>query len=116
MNSVEQYLNDMGAIRATGAGTAETSYYTALSTLLNEIGKKPTPNVRCVIQLQNKGAGMPDGGMFTADPFKSKAAKQEAGANPLKNILRPRRQGAHRTRRPARTGRVARSPGARPGA
>ena len=83
---VEQYLSDMGAIRATGAGTVETSYYTALSTLLNEIGKKPTPKVRCVIQLQNKGAGMPDGGMFTADQFKSKTAKQEAGANPLKNL------------------------------
>ncbi len=27
-------------------GTAETSYYTALSTLLNEIGKKPTPQGR----------------------------------------------------------------------
>jgi len=53
---------------------------------LNEIGKKLTPKVRCVIQLQNKGAGMPDGGMFTADPFKSKATKQEAEANPLKNI------------------------------
>jgi hypothetical protein len=86
MHPVEQYLSDVGAIRATGAGTAETSYYTALSTLLNEIGKKPNPKVRCVIQLQNKGAGMPDGGMFTVDPFRSKAAKQEAGANPLKNI------------------------------
>ena len=53
MNPVEQYLSDMGAIRATGAGTVETSYYTALSTLLNEIGKRPTPKVRCVIQLQS---------------------------------------------------------------
>ncbi|MDD3546564.1 MAG: N-6 DNA methylase, partial [Kiritimatiellae bacterium] len=86
MNPVEQYLSDMGAIRSTGAGTVETSYYTALSTLLNEIGKKPSPKVRCVIQLQNKGAGMPDGGMFTADQFRSKAAKEDAGANPLKTL------------------------------
>ena len=83
---IEQYLKDMGAIRATGAGTVETSYYAALSMLLNEIGKKPNPKVLCVIQLQNKGAGMPDGGMFTADQFKSKAAKQEAGTNPLKTL------------------------------
>jgi len=86
MNPVEQYLSDMGAIRSTGAGTVETSYYTALSTLLNEIGKKPSPKVRCVIQLQNKGAGMPDGGMFTADQFRGKAAKEDAGANPLKTL------------------------------
>jgi len=25
--------------------------------------------VCCVIQLQNRGAGMPDGGLFTADQF-----------------------------------------------
>ena len=62
MHPVEQYLSDMGAIRATQAGTGETSYYTALSVLLNEIGSTLNPKVRCVIQLQNKGAGMPDGG------------------------------------------------------
>ena len=90
MHPVEQYLSDMGAIRATQAGTGETSYYTALSTLLNEIGSTLNPKVRCVIQLQNKGAGMPDGGMFTADQFKTKAAKQNAGANPLA-VLPPSR-------------------------
>ncbi|MEI7902518.1 MAG: type ISP restriction/modification enzyme, partial [bacterium] len=90
MNPVEQYLSDMGSIRATQAGTGETSYYTALSTLLNEIGSTLNPKVRCVIQLQNKGAGMPDGGMFTADQFKTKAAKQNAGANPLA-VLPPSR-------------------------
>jgi len=90
MHPVEQYLSDMGSIRATQAGTGETSYYTALSVLLNEIGSTLNPKVRCVIQLQNKGAGMPDGGMFTADQFKSKAAKQDAGANPLA-VLPPSR-------------------------
>lgn len=80
----------MGGIRATQAGTGETSYYAALSVLLNEIGSTLNPKVRCVIQLQNKGAGMPDGGMFTADPFKSKAAKQDAGENPLA-VLPPSR-------------------------
>ena len=90
MHPVEQYLSDMGAIRATQAGTGETSYYTALSVLLNEIGSTLNPKVRCVIQLQNKGAGMPDGGMFTADQFKTKAAKQNAGANPL-TVLPPSR-------------------------
>lgn len=90
MQPVEQYLRDIGAIRATGAGTGETSYYPALSTLLNEIGSKLSPKVRCVIQLKNKGGGMPDGGMFTADQFKSKTARENANKNPL-DILPPTR-------------------------
>jgi hypothetical protein len=83
MNPVEQYLADIGAARATQAGTAETSYYPALVTLLNEIGRTLNPKVRCVIQLQNRGAGLPDGGLFTADQFKRKAVSEEAAANPL---------------------------------
>ena len=67
MHPVEQYLSEMGTIRATRAGTGETSYYPALATLLNEIGKTLAPKVSCVIQLQNRGAGLPDGGLFTAD-------------------------------------------------
>ncbi|NLF85321.1 MAG: N-6 DNA methylase, partial [Lentisphaerae bacterium] len=58
---------EIGTIRATRAGTGETSYYPALATLLNEIGKTLAPKVSCVIQLQNRGAGLPDGGLFTAD-------------------------------------------------
>lgn len=83
MNPIQQYLNDIGTARATRAGTAETSYYPALATLLNEIGKTLNPKVRCVIQLQNRGAGIPDGGMFTADQFKRKAVKDDTAANPL---------------------------------
>ena len=67
MHPVESYLSEMGTIRATRAGTGETSYYPALATLLNEIGKTLAPKVSCVIQLQNRGAGLPDGGLFTAD-------------------------------------------------
>ena len=90
MHPVEQYLSDIGTIRATQAGTGETSYYPALSALLNELGKTLSPKVCCVIQLQNKGAGMPDGGLFTADQFRSKAAKQNPGKSPL-DLLPPSR-------------------------
>jgi len=83
MNVVEQYLADMGAIRATQAGTGETSYYPALSNLLNAIGASLSPKVRCVMQLQNKGAGMPDGGFFTADQLRVKALKEQTGKNLL---------------------------------
>ena len=90
MNLVEQYLADMGAIRATHAGTGETSYYPALSNLLNAIGTSLSPKVRCVMQLQNKGAGMPDGGLFTADQLRVKALKEQTDKNPL-SILSPSR-------------------------
>ena len=101
MHPVEQYLSDIGAIRATGAGTGETSYYTALSVLLNEIGSKLSPKVRCVIQLKDKGPGLPDGGMFTADQFKSKAAKAKENADKTPLAFLPPTRGVIEVKSPA---------------
>ncbi|OGV74407.1 MAG: hypothetical protein A3K19_03475 [Lentisphaerae bacterium RIFOXYB12_FULL_65_16] len=75
--SVEKYFAEIGAVRATQAHVAETSFYTALANLLNDIGHELDPKVRCVLQLQNRGAGMPDGGLFTADQL-----KRRGGAGP----------------------------------
>ena len=86
MDPVERYLSDIGEIRATGAGTVETSYYPRF-TLLNEIGNGQ-PQVRCVISSRTR-ARVCRGGMFTADQFRSKAAKQNAGANPLETLPPP---------------------------
>jgi hypothetical protein len=61
------YLQDLRDIRSSGAGVKETSYYGALSNLFNEIGKTLKPKVRCIINLANRGAGLPDGGLFTPD-------------------------------------------------
>jgi len=69
MDAVEKYFSDLGATRATGAALVETSFYTPLANLLNEIGKELKPKVRCVMTLKNQGAGHPDGGLFTADQF-----------------------------------------------
>ena len=66
---LEDYLSELKAIRATGGGVAETSYYPALSNLFNAVGKSLMPKVRCVMNLTNLGDGMPDGGLFTADQF-----------------------------------------------
>ena len=41
---LEDYLAELKAIRSTGAGVPETSYYPALSNLFNEIGKVLKPN------------------------------------------------------------------------
>jgi hypothetical protein len=57
MNPVETYLKELGEIMRTSGGTAEESYYAPLENLLNEIGEKLKPKVRCVQQLTNTGAG-----------------------------------------------------------
>lgn len=73
MNPIEQYLKTLHFLHHSGEGTAETSYYPALNRLLEEVGKSLKPRVRCIIHLKNKGAGIPDGGLFTADQFPKKA-------------------------------------------
>src|SRR5471032_2411601 len=67
---VETYLAAVLANRASGATTAETSGYPALVTLLDAVGATLKPKVRCLIQLKNSGAGLPDGGFFTPDQLK----------------------------------------------
>jgi hypothetical protein len=42
-------------------------YYGPLANLLNEIGSSLKPSVFCVVNLRNRGAGIPDGGLFTED-------------------------------------------------
>lgn len=69
MNPVETFLHDLNEIRSSGAAVKETSYYGPLASLFNEIGKSLKPRVKCIINLQNQGAGMPDGGFFTQEQF-----------------------------------------------
>lgn len=85
---LEEYLAELKGIRATGAGVAETSYYPALSNLFNAVGKTLKPKVRCVMSLKNLGAGMPDGGLFTADQFqRSVDAVPDAGQLPARGAI-----------------------------
>ena len=80
MTPLQAYLNALAYIRTTGAGVVETSYYPALSTLLDSAGKEIQPNVRCVGQLANLlGAGSPDFGLYSADQF---PRKTDLAANP----------------------------------
>lgn len=71
MNPVERYLADLREIRSTGAAVPETSYYGALERILNELGKSLKPRVRAVINIKNRGAGIPDGGLFTSNQFQA---------------------------------------------
>ncbi|MFI1072067.1 type ISP restriction/modification enzyme [Streptomyces puniciscabiei] len=64
MGALEDYLRGMGAIHATGEAVEETSYYGQLERLFNEVGSGLTPKVTCVLNTRNRGAGIPDGGLF----------------------------------------------------
>src|SRR2546427_7074345 len=70
-NALETYLEELRAIRSSGAAVKETSGYGALANLLNAAGSTLKPKVRCFIQVKNSGAGVPDGGLFTPDQLKN---------------------------------------------
>ena len=78
-DSVEKYLKHLYEIRASGDATDETSYYTAIDNLLNEVGKELKPRVRCILQLRNRGAGHPDGGLYTLDQFQKTSDEEPIG-------------------------------------
>ena len=87
MNPLEKYVKELYDIRSTGAATQETAYYPALSNLLNEVGKTLRPKVRCIISLKNRGAGLPDGGLFTPDQFQKTAKEPLPGAIPARGAI-----------------------------
>ena len=64
---IETYFADLRDTHVSGVGVKETSYYPYLSNLLNFVGKKLKPRVRCVIHPRSIGAGLPDGALITAD-------------------------------------------------
>jgi len=74
--------------RASGAGVKETSYYGPLALFLNEIGKTLKPKVKCIINLQNVGAGLPDDGFFIQEQFQKFAdASLLPGQTPAIRVL-----------------------------
>ncbi|HEU0011332.1 MAG TPA: N-6 DNA methylase, partial [Verrucomicrobiae bacterium] len=86
MHPLENYLEELSAIRSSGAADPETSGYGALSKLLDAAGHTLKPKVRCFISLKNRGAGKPDGGLFTPDQLKNIDEAQ-----PLLGIPQPSR-------------------------
>ena len=87
-NILETYLAEIARIRATGAGVEETSYYAPLAEALNEVGRGLRPKVQCVMQLANQGAGLPDGGLFTAEQCqKSDLVTPLPGQIPARGVI-----------------------------
>lgn len=62
MHPLEQFLGQVRYIH--GPGVAEESYYGAIEALFNAAGDALDPEVVCVMQLKDTGAGKPDGGLF----------------------------------------------------
>ncbi len=87
MHPLETYLQELRATRSSGAAVKETSFYPALANLLNEIGKTLKPKVRCIINLQNVGAGLPDGGLFTEEQIRNNTGDLLAGAIPARGAI-----------------------------
>jgi len=61
---VAEYLTDLH--QSLGVGVPETSGYPALRNLLNTIGDTLKPKITAVLHPANTGAGLPDGGLFSA--------------------------------------------------
>ncbi|HMS39658.1 MAG TPA: N-6 DNA methylase [Pyrinomonadaceae bacterium] len=87
MSILANYLLRMSEIRRTGSAVKETSFYGTLENLFNEIGAGLKPKVRCVINLQNRGAGIPDGGFFTPNQFQKQSHELVKGSLPERGSL-----------------------------
>jgi fido (protein-threonine AMPylation protein) len=87
VNHLADFLQATRAVRGTGGGTKETSYYPALSNLFDAVGTGLKPKVRAVMQLKNLGAGNPDGGLFTQDQFDHKTGEAKNLAAPARGVI-----------------------------
>ncbi len=67
---LKRYLRSLSEDHASGEAAVEVSGYGALQALLNTAGERLNPRVRAVVNPRNRGAGTPDGGLFTSDQFR----------------------------------------------
>jgi hypothetical protein len=71
MTALEAYLRQLREERP--AAVKETSHYGALANLFNAVGDKLKPKVKYVITPKGQGAGLPDGGLYTATQLRRNA-------------------------------------------
>jgi hypothetical protein len=87
MTALEDYLRSLSEDHRTGEAVAETAGYGALQTLLNSVGETLSPRVRTVINTKNRGAGIPDGGLFAADQFERRESQPIPGQIPERGAI-----------------------------
>jgi len=94
VHPLEAYLTELRNTHLLGAATDETSGYPALKALLDAAGEGLKPKVRCVMQLANRGAGLPDGGLFTAEQFRrADGAGWPEGQSPGRGAIEAKKVG-----------------------
>jgi type ISP restriction-modification system protein/N-6 DNA methylase len=84
---LKTYLARMAEIRATGAATNETSYYSALENLLNGVGRQLRPRVIANGQIRNQGAGHPDFGLYSQAQCRGGEPAAGAGTIPERGVV-----------------------------
>jgi hypothetical protein len=84
---IETFFTDLRDTHVSGVGVKETSYYPYLSNLLNTIGKKLKPRVRCIIHPHSIGAGLPDGALITTDQKSSADDPLSEGLIPSRGVI-----------------------------
>jgi hypothetical protein len=77
MGPLATYLGEMGRIAGSGEASDETSFYPALSGLLNIVGGTVSPAVHCVLTPKNTGSGIPDGALFLQRSFKARENEEQ---------------------------------------
>src|ERR1700735_5472098 len=70
-NPLEEYLIELRVLRRSRAATQEQSFYPPLIALLNAVGSRLKPKVRCIAHPSDIGAGLPDIGLYTPDQLPS---------------------------------------------
>ena len=65
-DAVQRYFLGVADVHHSGGGTNEQSYYPPLANLLNAVGETLEPQVKCVVELRDQGAGHPDMGLYSA--------------------------------------------------
>ena len=83
--AVEEYFSDLRNIRRSGGATGEKSYYPALTNLLNAVGGALRPQVYCVSELAEQGAGHPDLGLYAKRQLQNGKPKQ--GQTPERGVV-----------------------------
>jgi hypothetical protein len=108
MGMLKDYLAGLSQIRGTGEAVEETSYYGQLERLLNVVGGSLSPKVLCVLTTRNRGAGVPDGGLFTASRAVELAGRSALAARaPERGVVEVKGPG-QRADRVARSAQVLR--------
>ena len=82
---VEAYFADLGRVHGSGGATGERSSYGPLTSLLNAVGSTLKPNVFCVGELADQGAGHPDFGLYSAR--QRQRGQPRAGQTPERGVV-----------------------------